>query len=191
MCKVCRSAFYTYHSKQRDYCSRKCVAAATRQRYADKRPVMVCEACGKEYEVAPARAAESRFCSRQCANPAVSRETAQTRGDKLRGTGNRTKYLKRFGQHWHRQVAAEKLGRALRPGEVVHHINGNSWDNAPENIVVITQSIHARIHHTKNRKCSVEGCGRKHAAKGYCGKHWRQWRKGSAMLQDIESGQLK
>lgn len=74
-------------------------------------------------------------------------------------------------------VAELKLGRALLPGEVVHHIDGNSLNNHPDNIVVTTQAIHARGHSTKGRICSIPGCGRKHAAKGYCGKHWKQSRR--------------
>ncbi|GAA4011544.1 hypothetical protein GCM10022631_24690 [Deinococcus rubellus] len=35
----------------------------------------------------------------------------------------------------HRQVAVTLLGRSLLPGEVVHHLDGDSTNNAPENLL--------------------------------------------------------
>ena len=46
----------------------------------------------------------------------------------------------------YRQVAAKKIGRSLRSGEVVHHVNGNRRDNRPENLQVMGASEHQRYH---------------------------------------------
>lgn len=43
-------------------------------------------------------------------------------------------------------VAEKKYGRELRAGEVVHHINGDTLDNRPENLQVMTISEHVATH---------------------------------------------
>lgn len=46
----------------------------------------------------------------------------------------------------HRLVASEALGRPLRRGEVVHHINGDKLDNRPENLEVLSRALHNAEH---------------------------------------------
>lgn len=43
-------------------------------------------------------------------------------------------------------VAEKKLGRYLKKGEVVHHIDFNKTNNDPNNLVVLTSSDHMRLH---------------------------------------------
>ena len=46
-----------------------------------------------------------------------------------------------------RVVAEQLLGRPLRPGEVVHHIDGNKRNNRSENLRVFSsQAEHAKFH---------------------------------------------
>jgi HNH endonuclease len=50
--------------------------------------------------------------------------------------------------HEHISVAENKIGRMLKPGEVVHHIDGNTLNNHPDNLQVLpSHSAHATLHH--------------------------------------------
>lgn len=56
-------------------------------------------------------------------------------------------YRKHLGRYEHRVVAEMKLGRPLKKGEVVHHIDGNFRNNDPDNLMVLSsQSEHCKIH---------------------------------------------
>lgn len=50
----------------------------------------------------------------------------------------------------HRIVMEAHLKRKLRREETVHHINGNKLDNRLENLEVISNSEHARMHALEN-----------------------------------------
>ncbi len=57
----------------------------------------------------------------------------------------------------HRIVAAEKLGRPLKKGEVVHHNDENKRNNNPDNLTVFaSQAEHAR-HHKLNDEINKKG----------------------------------
>jgi len=49
----------------------------------------------------------------------------------------------------HRLVAEEKLGRRLRKGEIVHHVDGDKTNNDPENLAVLPGTSHHKLAHRK------------------------------------------
>lgn len=51
----------------------------------------------------------------------------------------------------HRLVMEKKMGRYLTPQEIVHHINGDGHDNRPENLEVISRSVHVHNHFAKGK----------------------------------------
>lgn len=78
------------------------------------------------------------------------RMTAKTR-EKIRisklDKGNSNTYRKFYGKHEHRIVAEKILGRKLKKGEVVHHVDGNKRNNSVPNIKVFSsQAEHAKFH---------------------------------------------
>ncbi len=52
----------------------------------------------------------------------------------------------------HRLVFEQNTGRYLKPGEVVHHRNGNTLDNRFENLELMTHGEHTALHHTGMRR---------------------------------------
>lgn len=60
----------------------------------------------------------------------------------------------------HRLVAEQMVGHPLGPDVVVHHKNGDRYDNRPENLEVMTHKEHAHHHNQKHpieKTCEV--CG--------------------------------
>jgi len=47
----------------------------------------------------------------------------------------------------HRLVAVAEHGLEALKGKVVHHKNGVSWDNRPENLELLTPSEHSKLHY--------------------------------------------
>ena len=134
-----------------------------------RKSAAVCDWCGISFEKLACEMNNHNFCSRghfRQWNALRVRKYNQTqnamnkpggvmtsrinRGNLFRGTGEGRTYTKRLGRHEHRVVAKQMLGRALKTGEVVHHIDGNKKNNAPENLLVFpSQKEHAQWHARK------------------------------------------
>lgn len=124
---------------------------------------VICDTCGIEFDRWPSCVKPHNFCCRKCAkaftgprmtqynidhNPEAMTESrrASCRKAKL-DKGSGTTYTKTYGRHTHRIVAEQILGRPLKPGEVVHHIDRNKRNNNPDNLMVFaSQADHAKWH---------------------------------------------
>lgn len=77
------------------------------------------------------------------------------------------------GERVHRLVASIMIGKPLLSDQHVHHVNGNTLDNNPDNLQILTAQEHGRIHnpnrHNDTFICAqCKRIGLKHKAIGLC-----------------------
>lgn len=129
---------------------------------------VMCENCSKEIYRYPCEILNHAFCSRNCSRVYTSkrmsemnrelnptRMTEETK-ENIRWAhllkGNGKAYPKIHSRHAHRVIAEKKLGRKLKPGEVVQHKDGNKLNYSENNLEVLTsQKEHAKLHQVNSR----------------------------------------
>ena len=50
------------------------------------------------------------------------------------------------GRSVHNTLVEARIGRRMRPNEVVHHIDGDRANNSIENLALMTRAAHTRLH---------------------------------------------
>lgn len=96
-----------------------------------------CSVCGKLIliHISRIRNGRGKYCSNLCKRNGT-RHTAKRHANIINGV-HRFEY----------QIIAERaLGRSLKYGEVIHHIDGDAKNNLNNNLVICNQDLHLLIH---------------------------------------------
>jgi HNH endonuclease len=139
------------------------------------RTTTTCPVCGTVFTRIHAEDKPPRYCSRACSNKAPGRMTAEVRAKIGRPSPqNKGGWIQRDrfgGERWrvpiphserHLHPTIDKHGYIARshlvwnqthpdepvlPGELIHHMNHDSLDDRPENLMKLSsQSLHAQHH---------------------------------------------
>ncbi len=124
--------------KKHHFCCRQCLADFSNK---SKNPVRYLEL--KDYTNMGKHLSD---LNRQLNPTRMTPETRKKLRESRLGTGKGKTYTKIYGRHEHRVVAEAMLGRPLDTSEIVHHIDCDQINNRPDNLLIMTQSEHARLH---------------------------------------------
>lgn len=173
ICEVCKNPYFpTVQTFARaKYCSTRCKKCAI-----NLEVIKHCKVCGDEFH--PKKWERKRICcSVKCmrrlprkhrhkhSQSEQAKERRRTSGKfagQNNGRWNGGRYVsngyvyiivgvKKYKPE-HVMVAEKLLGRSLKRGEIPHHVNMDSQDNRPENIVVCpNRTVHSIIHQEYGR----------------------------------------
>ena len=154
-CVRCGVSVFAKYQSQLDlkrFCRECGVREGARQK--DRKVEKKCVICGKTFKVKESKAyLENSYihCSMKCAQVTRIKKVSGPLHPRWRETkakqGGYVSYKKDGKTRYvHRDVMEEFLGRKLRRDEIVHHKNHNRKDNRVENLELMTNSEHVKMH---------------------------------------------
>lgn len=122
---------------------------------------LVCKNCGESFKVynSQLRNLNRQFCSRNCrwSYQRGENHPLWKNGHIDKDGYRRVNVSPGVVEYEHRLVMERHLGRKLTPKENVHHIDGDTLNNDPSNLQIVTRSEHMTIHgKDRRRKLSPE-----------------------------------
>lgn len=131
-----------------------------------KGSLVVCKICGRSFYKSPSKIIESNLCSRECRNIWMGQRNVEiinvvghSKGHKaphltilnrlrnpLSSISAKTYEAKDINSKKYRSIVEIHIGRKLNSNQVVHHVNGIKTDNRFENLRIMSNSEHHKLH---------------------------------------------
>lgn len=168
ICKICKKEFtirdLNGRKSRREYCSRKCLLERPRKTINTK-----CSICDDIITRIPSKIISSlkHYCSKECKIEGSRRFEAKrvidyvtnNQGYEKQIMGKKGKAISLDGYYVfdgikvHRILMEQYVGRKLKSSEIVHHINGDKFDNRIENLQLLTRAEHNKLHFKGKSHC--------------------------------------
>lgn len=148
-CKECGKIEYVSPCRANKYCtcSVECLGKYNAKRYSTKIK-KVCPVCGKIFEVKKSHAERRVCCSKKCHNATLPTKFLGSGNPNYRGrVTNSDGYAKNTKFTVHRETVMQILGVSELPKTLlVHHKDGDKYNNDPHNLILLTHKWHTWLH---------------------------------------------
>ena len=154
-CNVCGKLFIV--PKCREKKAKVCSLICRYKGQIIERKIKKCLYCEKEFGIINHNK-DKKFCSKSCS---ITYRNLK-KGDESNNVFVLNGYIYMRAREHHRAnsgyvkratiIAEWKYKRKLKPREHVHHINGDTLDDRPENLQIVTASDHMKIHQQMKNK---------------------------------------
>lgn len=144
VCPSCGDSYKTYVSQNKKSCSRKC-AYEFQKAQTIKRKTKHCLVCSKPF-VPKHPASPGLYCSYHCSGVANRKPVVLRNGYEYVFDPEKAKNNKQGYFPMHHLIFEMSTGIKIKEGEVIHHINRVKNDNSINNLMLISDLAHKRLH---------------------------------------------
>lgn len=125
----------------------------------ENKPNLICQYCGNKYYRKPSAAKRSKYCCKTCHIVANNKKRVKPTGSFGEWDGYLTIKLPEHPKAnisgvimYHNYVMEKHIGKHIPDGYIVHHIDDNKRNNEINNLVLVTPSVHGKIHSSQKEK---------------------------------------